>query len=154
MYVRNVLCRSGSSIVAPSDASHWCNDTFTTVHLGTAVLTLPATMCSQAQPLLLTADPRLVYIDIDSHFGHRDQTICRVPGVWHTATYLESLPTYRPQPWMSRDYSPEAPWMHWIGCLRFAMTKHAASSALKRTGLTSHDLTQIMKCAAGLDDLL
>ncbi len=146
MYVRDVLGCSGSLFIAPSEASEWCLDPFTTVHLGTAVLTLPATMCSRAQPLFLVEDPRLVSVDIDSYFGARDQTTCQAPGVWRFATYLESLPSYRPQPWTSRTYSPDAPWMHWMGCLGLCRTRHAASMALRRTGLTSHDLTQIMRC--------
>ena len=149
MYARDVLFCSGSSLVAPSDVPGWCVDLFTTVHLGAAVLTLPATTCSQAKPLLLTADPRLIGVDIESYFGHREQTTCRTPHVWSTSTYLESLPTYRPQPWTSRSYCPDAPWMHWIGCLRLCKTKHAARVALQRTGLTSYDLTEIMRCAAG-----
>ena len=147
MYVRDVLACSGSPLVAPSDASEWCLDLFTTVHLGTAVLTLPATMCSQAQPLLLVADPRLLHVDIDSYFGHQKQARCWAPGVWSTVAYLESLPTYRSQPWMNRGYSPDAPWMHWLGCLRLCKTKHAVNMALWRTGLTSQDLTQILRCA-------
>jgi hypothetical protein len=147
MYIRNVIGRSGTPLVPPSIAGHWCHDLFTTVHLGTAVLTLPATVCSKAQPLLVTADPRLISVDIESHFGVHGQKLCRAPAVVHFVTYLESLPTYRSQPWTSRSYSPDAPWMEWMGCLRHCKTRHATSMALQRTGLTSHDLTKILQCA-------
>lgn len=147
VYIKTVLGRSGAPLVSPYVAGNWCHDLFTTVHLGTAVLTLPATMCSRTQPLLVVSDPRLISVDIDSYFGARGQEMCRAPAVWHFATYLESLPTYRPQPWTSRSYSPDSPWMDWMGCLRHCRNQFLTSTALQRTGLTPQDLTQILKCA-------